>query len=179
MENIPTAVWILLAVALVVVAGVLVDLARHEVRHLPKWLWAVIIILVSFPIGAVIYFVLGRVTAEASASVAPLGRSAGSSAALEIREPTRTGSRLESTGPPVLETRGLGKNYGDTVALADVDLSVPRGSVYGLIGPNGAGKTTMLSIIAGLRRPTSGSFELAVPRTSLGFWWTHLFSSLG
>lgn len=44
-ENIPTAVWILLAVALVVVAGVLVDLARHEVRHLPKWVWAIIIIL--------------------------------------------------------------------------------------------------------------------------------------
>jgi ABC-type Na+ transport system ATPase subunit NatA len=39
------------------------------------------------------------------------------------------------------------------VALADVDLHVPRGSVYGLIGPNGAGKTTMLSIIAGLWRP--------------------------
>jgi ABC-2 type transport system ATP-binding protein len=45
---------------------------------------------------------------------------------------------------------------------------VPRGATYGLIGPNGAGKTTMLSILAGLRRPTSGTLELGVPRTAIG-----------
>jgi ABC-2 type transport system ATP-binding protein len=50
------------------------------------------------------------------------------------------------------------------VALADVDLVVPRGSVYGVVGPNGAGKTTLLSILVGLKRPTSGSVSLAVER---------------
>lgn len=49
-------------------------------------------------------------------------------------------------------------------ALADVDLVVPRGSVYGVVGPNGAGKTTLLSILVGLKQPTSGSVMLAVER---------------
>lgn len=80
---------------------------------------------------------------------------------------TEADDGLEAVPAHVVVTRGLGKTYGETVALEGVDLAVPEGSVYGLIGPNGAGKTTMLSIIAGLRRPTSGSFELRVPRTSL------------
>lgn len=64
--------------------------------------------------------------------------------------------------PSVVTTRGLGKAYGGVVALADVDLDVPRGSVYGLVGPNGAGKTTLLSILVGLRHPTSGTVALDV-----------------
>jgi len=66
--------------------------------------------------------------------------------------------------PPLVTTRGLGKVYGSVVALADVDLVVPRGAVYGVVGPNGAGKTTLLSILAGLKEPTSGSVALAVER---------------
>jgi ABC-2 type transport system ATP-binding protein len=62
----------------------------------------------------------------------------------------------------MIETRGLTKRYGSRLALADVDLSVPDGSVYGLVGPNGAGKTTLLGILAGLRRATSGSVRLGV-----------------
>jgi ABC-2 type transport system ATP-binding protein len=54
--------------------------------------------------------------------------------------------------------------YGDTTALDRIDLAVPRGATYGLIGPNGAGKTTMLSILAGLRRPSAGEFHLGVDR---------------
>jgi ABC-2 type transport system ATP-binding protein len=53
--------------------------------------------------------------------------------------------------------------YGRTTALADVDLHVSEGSVYGLVGPNGAGKTTLLGVLSGLRRPTAGSVEIAVP----------------
>jgi ABC-2 type transport system ATP-binding protein len=66
--------------------------------------------------------------------------------------------------PPLVTTSGLGKDYGGVVALADVDLVVPRGAVYGVVGPNGAGKTTLLSILVGLKRPTAGSVELAVER---------------
>ncbi len=57
-------------------------------------------------------------------------------------------------------TRGLRKVYGSTIALGDVDLRVAPGSVYGLVGSNGAGKTTLLGILAGLRKPTSGTVEI-------------------
>ena len=65
---------------------------------------------------------------------------------------------------PVVRSDGLWKRYGTTVALEDVGLRVPRGSVYGLVGPNGAGKSTLLDILAGLRRPTEGSVRLDVPK---------------
>lgn len=56
-----------------------------------------------------------------------------------------------------IETRGLGKRYGSVIALDDLDLRVPRGSVTGFLGPNGAGKTTAMRLLLGLARPTSGS----------------------
>jgi len=49
-----------------------------------------------------------------------------------------------------IEARGLSKIYGDTVALAGVDLTVQDGRILGLIGPNGAGKSTALNAILGL-----------------------------
>ena len=51
---------------------------------------------------------------------------------------------------PCIETRGLRKAYGTTVALDGVDLRVEEGRILGLIGPNGAGKTTALNAILGL-----------------------------
>ena len=69
---------------------------------------------------------------------------------------------LAEDAPPLVVTHGLGKVYGGVSALADVDVTVPRGTVYGLVGPNGAGKTTLLSILVGLRQPTSGTVTLAV-----------------
>jgi ABC-2 type transport system ATP-binding protein len=64
----------------------------------------------------------------------------------------------------MIRTVGLQKHYGDTVAVAGVDLDVPTGSIYGLVGPNGAGKTTLLGMLAGLRHPTAGIIELEVAR---------------
>jgi ABC-2 type transport system ATP-binding protein len=60
----------------------------------------------------------------------------------------------------MIETEALVKEYGPTVAVDHVDLRVALGSVYGLVGPNGAGKTTLLGLLAGLRRPTSGSLRI-------------------
>jgi ABC-2 type transport system ATP-binding protein len=57
----------------------------------------------------------------------------------------------------VIETRGLTKSYGSVHALAGLDLSIPKGGVYGVLGPNGAGKSTLFRILLGLIRPTSGS----------------------
>jgi ABC-2 type transport system ATP-binding protein len=51
---------------------------------------------------------------------------------------------------------GLTKHFGNTVALAGVDLSVPEGTVFGLLGPNGAGKTTIVRVLATLLVPDGG-----------------------
>ena len=56
----------------------------------------------------------------------------------------------------VLEVKALSKRYGATLALNNVDLSLPKGKIIGLLGPNGSGKTTLLKIVAGLLTPTYG-----------------------
>ena len=56
----------------------------------------------------------------------------------------------------VVVTKGLTKSFGDLVAVADLDLQVPRGVVYGMIGPNGSGKTTAIKVMNGLLKATSG-----------------------
>lgn len=55
-----------------------------------------------------------------------------------------------------IETVGLGKRFGSTEALVDLDLQVETGEVFGLIGPNGAGKTTTMRLLLDVIRPTSG-----------------------
>lgn len=58
---------------------------------------------------------------------------------------------------PVLSLRSLHKRFGQKVAVGDVSLDVPAGSMLGLLGPNGAGKTTTLSMATGLLRPDGGT----------------------
>jgi len=54
-------------------------------------------------------------------------------------------------------TEGLRKEYGDIVAVRNLRISIPSGTIYGLIGPNGSGKTTAIKMLMGLVRPTAGS----------------------
>lgn len=56
-----------------------------------------------------------------------------------------------------LDLHGLTKRYGEQLAVADLTLSVPAGSFYGIVGPNGAGKTTTLSMATGLLRPAGSA----------------------
>lgn len=53
--------------------------------------------------------------------------------------------------------RGLTKTFGPKTAVDDLDLSIPRGSWFGLVGPNGAGKTTTIKMMVGLLRPDAGT----------------------
>ncbi|WP_417218783.1 ABC transporter ATP-binding protein [Arthrobacter sp.] len=55
-----------------------------------------------------------------------------------------------------ISLRGLGKRYGQKIAVNGISLDVPAGSFYGLVGPNGAGKTTALSMATGMLRPDVG-----------------------
>jgi sulfate transport system ATP-binding protein len=63
-----------------------------------------------------------------------------------------TGTR-NGTGIDVI---GVSKNFGDFLALQDVNLNVPNGSMTALLGPSGSGKSTLLRTIAGLEEPTAG-----------------------
>ncbi len=60
----------------------------------------------------------------------------------------------------VVSVQGLGKRYGDHVAIDEVAFTVHRGEILGLLGPNGAGKTTTLECLEGLRRPDRGRIDV-------------------
>jgi ABC-2 type transport system ATP-binding protein len=59
-----------------------------------------------------------------------------------------------------VRTRDLTRRFGAQLAVAGIDLEVPRGAVYGFLGPNGSGKTTTIRMLLGLVRPTAGDVEL-------------------
>jgi ABC-2 type transport system ATP-binding protein len=59
-----------------------------------------------------------------------------------------------------IETRGLSKRFGHQLAVDGVDLSVPKGSVFGFLGPNGSGKTTTIRVLLGLAAASGGSVRL-------------------
>lgn len=58
---------------------------------------------------------------------------------------------------PIVETRGLTRNFGDFCAVDGVDLAVRAGEVFGLLGPNGAGKTTTIKMLVTLLPPSDGT----------------------
>jgi ABC-2 type transport system ATP-binding protein len=59
-----------------------------------------------------------------------------------------------------IQISGLRKQYGQTVAVENLSLTVPAGSFYGFLGPNGAGKSTTIGCLTGLLDPTSGHIDL-------------------
>jgi ABC-2 type transport system ATP-binding protein len=61
---------------------------------------------------------------------------------------------------PIVELRGITKHYGNVRALDGLDLDVSAGEVVAILGPNGAGKTTAISLMLGLRRPSSGTVRV-------------------
>jgi ABC-2 type transport system ATP-binding protein len=77
-----------------------------------------------------------------------------------VRDPVATGRRATGGGrraiTPAIETWGLTKTYRSTRAVADLDLRIERGEVFGFLGPNGAGKTTTIRMLLALQRPTAG-----------------------
>jgi ABC-2 type transport system ATP-binding protein len=62
--------------------------------------------------------------------------------------------------PPAAELIDATKSYGSVQALKGVSLTIEPGEVVAMLGPNGAGKTTSISLLLGLRKPTSGTVRL-------------------
>ena len=85
---------------------------------------------------------------------------------------------MSSDAPgPVLELLGVSRHFGGVRAVDEVDLMVPRGSLYGLIGPNGAGKTTLLDVISGFQPATAG--EVRYDGAVVNRWAAHRLAAAG
>ena len=66
-----------------------------------------------------------------------------------------------------ISAQGLSRHFGSLIAVNNIDLKVPRGSIYGFLGPNGSGKSTTIRMLCGLLTPTCGQVEtlgLDIPR---------------
>ena len=74
-------------------------------------------------------------------------------------EPKPSSLNVDASGLAIA-TMGLAKRFRDQLAVAGIDLAVPRGTVYGFLGPNGSGKTTTIRMLLGLIQPTGGSQRL-------------------
>lgn len=67
----------------------------------------------------------------------------------------------------ILQAKGLTKNYGDHIAVRNINLEFKKGSFNAILGPNGAGKSTTISMLIGLKRATNGQIIYA-PNTRIG-----------
>ena len=68
-----------------------------------------------------------------------------------------------------IQARNVVKKFGDFTAIEEINLNVPKGSIYGFLGPNGCGKSTTIRVLTGLLSPTSGNVDvlgLEIPRQS-------------
>jgi len=80
-----------------------------------------------------------------------------SNAAPQAEEPKAAPPQAVVRAPsPLIETRGVCKNYGAFRALEDVSIAVREGEFVSIVGPNGAGKTTLVNLLTGLLVPTKG-----------------------
>ena len=78
----------------------------------------------------------------------------------EEARPGRAYLRPMNSNSLAIETRGLGKRFGERTALDGIDLEVPRGTAFGFLGANGAGKTTLIRLLLGLAEPTAGTMRV-------------------
>jgi len=73
---------------------------------------------------------------------------------------TSEGSKDTRKAVPLVRLTDAGKSYGSIIALSGINLEVSAGEVTCVLGDNGAGKSTLIKIIAGLHRPTTGTYEV-------------------
>ncbi len=108
---------------------------------------------------------LARLSPQVSSRVAKTSASIAATKAVATSQPAPSAPR--ASGSPdgwALETHGLTKRFGTTVAVDDVELFVPRGVAFGYLGPNGAGKTTLIRTLLGLTHADNGTMSvLGIP----------------
>src|SRR6185437_3190249 len=120
------------------------------------------------PVGAVQRGGAAQVSTAGTGTDAGAGAEAGASeaGASEAGAGPEAAPGAGPSGPPgppgpAITTSGLTKRFrGGQLAVDDLGLDVPRGSIYGFLGPNGSGKTTTIRMLLGLVYPTRGSVSL-------------------
>ncbi|MFL0446307.1 ATP-binding cassette domain-containing protein [Corynebacterium xerosis] len=160
-QGLQIALTVLLAVQVTLIVAALIVLARTpkgKLRHVPKPIW-VLVILLANGIGPIIFFAVGREWGRRGVHHgSPQPRSDRPGAHLLDRYDAAAAA---GTTAPTITFDGVRKSYGDHVVLDDVTLEVPHGSVFGFLGPNGAGKTTALRIAMGFSRADAGVVKLS------------------
>ena len=73
---------------------------------------------------------------------------------------TPTSEKLAASRDVVIRTRELSKKFGDSIAVDQITMTIPRGSIFGFIGPSGCGKTTTMRLLLGIYQSTSGVAEV-------------------
>ena len=137
----------------------------------PAFLLLLIAVLVLAGFGVVRLIGRRRAAGRRERSVAPSERPgaappgsaerAGAAVTESPPRPARPAVAFQApAGGWAVETHGLIKRFGGTVAVDGVELLVPRGSAFGYLGPNGAGKTTLIRTLLGLTRADAGTMSL-------------------
>jgi ABC-2 type transport system ATP-binding protein len=152
------ALVVILLAAIGFVAFCLFDLARaSHVRSLPRAAW-VLIILISIPLGGILYLALGRggTSEPAGDNRWPTSPSPSPRPLVAPSAPAATSGVGVGTDAGAIVVDRLSKRFGPVVAVDDLSFTVRAGRVTGFLGPNGAGKTTTMRVILGLEAPDTG-----------------------
>ena len=147
------------ALALALDLFCIVDIVRRRhVLHLPRFVWA-IIVLASFPFGAILYLVLGRGAKAGPADLAP------------PQDPAARSSDTATSPavPPALRVEHVTNTFASGAGIRDISFTAQDRAVTALIGPNGAGKTVLFSIIAGLVHADSGTARPESPTARVAY----------
>jgi iron(III) transport system ATP-binding protein len=83
----------------------------------------------------------------------------------EVSVPNQS-TASHAVGSPHVRLRDLRKDFGDTVAVDDVDLDIAEGEFFALLGPSGCGKTTTMRLIGGFEQPTAGDVFIGGDRAN-------------
>jgi len=98
---------------------------------------------------------------------------------MTVLDPSAAAPPHAGTAAPLLDVDRVTVRFGGLVAVSDLDLDVPAGSIVSLIGPNGAGKTTAFNTISGIYAPTSGTVRFEGRRLERSFTAGTFWSAVG